>query len=195
MVPLPSLSRTLKAIRIMSSSLMVPILADIMLQNSGNSIWPDPSVSYWKNRNSKKLYLKFIKYDRHFPIVSLGHGKYNHFHYLSTKERQETKVVSYFIDEVEEFGFCWVHPHRPHGIAKLPCVDRPAAVHVKFIKSLFQLGDLLLAKRVRHVWCRWTGWWRWTGGSGRGLVAAERERQLMRELAQPSLTSGRGKYE
>ena len=38
----------------------------------------------------------------------------------------------------------------------------------------------------------WTGWWRWTGGSGRGLVAAERERQLMRELAQPS---GRGKYE
>ena len=46
MVPLPSLSRTLKAILIMSSSFVQFILSAIMLQNSGNSIWPEPSVSY-----------------------------------------------------------------------------------------------------------------------------------------------------
>ena len=46
MVPVPYLSRTLKAIRIMSSSLTAFILSDIMLQNSGNSIMPEPSVSY-----------------------------------------------------------------------------------------------------------------------------------------------------
>ena len=50
MVPLPSLSRTLKAIRIMSSSLVQFILSAIMLQNSGNSIWPEPSVSYWNQK-------------------------------------------------------------------------------------------------------------------------------------------------
>ena len=47
MVPVPYLSRTLKAILIMSASLTVFILSDIMLQNSGNSIMPEPSVSYW----------------------------------------------------------------------------------------------------------------------------------------------------
>ena len=46
MVPVPYLSRTLKAILIISSSLTAFILSDIMLQNSGNSIIPEPSVSY-----------------------------------------------------------------------------------------------------------------------------------------------------
>ena len=51
MVPVPYLSSTLKAILIMSASLTVFILSDIMLQNSGNSIIPDPSVSYWISKN------------------------------------------------------------------------------------------------------------------------------------------------
>ena len=83
-------------------------------------------------------------------------------------------MFQYLIDQVEQFSFCWVHSHRPHSIAKLPCVDRPPAVHVKLVESLLQLGDLLLAEGVCHVW--------WGDGGGlearerRGLVAAERER-------------------
>ena len=48
MVPVPLLSSTRKADRMRSSSLMVFIFSAIMLQNSGNSIKPEPSVSNCK---------------------------------------------------------------------------------------------------------------------------------------------------
>ena len=50
----------------------------------------------------------------------------------------------YFVYEVKKLCLRGVHPHRPHGIAELASVDRPATVHVELIEGLLQLGDLLL---------------------------------------------------
>ena len=68
------------------------------------------------------------------------------------KRVSEIQILwSYFIDQVKQLCFCGVHAHRPHGIAKLPGVDRPPSVHVELVERLLQLGDLLLAQRVCHV--------------------------------------------
>merc|ERR1711974_210539 len=60
MVPLPSLSRVRKARRTISASSCWLIFWLIMLQNSGNSISPEPSVSYSLMSSSKAFSVGFI---------------------------------------------------------------------------------------------------------------------------------------